>query len=65
MIQTHTQFVEKVDREMTQSFDGGKVVEGELIAHWAQYIFFLKKKSSKTWLLTNHTNPAFGQQQQC
>ena len=41
----HTQFVEKVDREMTQSFDGGKVVEGGLIAQWAQYFFFYQKKN--------------------
>ena len=32
---------------MTQSFDGGKVVEGGLIAQWAQYIFFLQKKILK------------------
>ena len=47
----HTQFVEKVDREMTQSFDGGKVVEGGLNAQWAQYIyfFFYQKKKKIIW----------------
>ena len=49
----HTQFVEKVDREMTQSFDGGKVVEGGLIAQWAQYIFFSTKKKILKNLVAN------------
>ena len=31
---------------MTQSFDGGKVVEGGLIAQWAQYIFFFSTKKN-------------------